>query len=125
MTDTDATKEVDHATAHDEKVTPLVLIKYVLSCALLTFSIVIVGALMFTGNTRISSETNPWVCLLVCVSYYCAALLFLLPSYQVLVFDLATTTTLTKFSNLVTATVSTPPSFLLYTGLGRHLAYDD
>ena len=91
MTDTDATKEVDHATAHDEKVTPLVLIKYVLSCALLTFSIVIVGALMFTGNTRISSETNPWVCLLVCVSYYCAALLFLLPSYQVLVFALATT----------------------------------
>ena len=68
MTDTEATKEVDHATGHDEKMTPLVLTKYVLSCALLTFSIVIVGALMFTGNTRISSETNPWVCLLVCVS---------------------------------------------------------
>ena len=93
MTDTDATKEVDHATAHDEKVTPLVLIKYVLSCALLTFSIVIVGALMFTGNTRISSETNPWVCLLVCVSYLVIVLRCCFSCHRIkyLFFDLATT----------------------------------
>jgi hypothetical protein len=51
------------------------------------------------------------------LSSYCAALRFL-PSYRALVFA-------TKISNLVTATVSTPPSFLLHTGLGRHLAYDD
>jgi hypothetical protein len=69
MTDTEAIKEeVDHASGHDEKMTPLVLTKYVLSVGILIFSIVLVGALMFTGNTRISSETNPWVCLLVCVS---------------------------------------------------------
>jgi hypothetical protein len=63
-------KHDDAANVHDEKMTPLVLIKYVLSVAILIFSIVLVGALMFTGNTRISSETNPWVCLLVCVSSF-------------------------------------------------------
>lgn len=68
MTDTEVSKDVDHENVHDEKMTPLVLIKYVLSVAILCFSIVIVGALIFTGNTRISSETNSWVCVLVCVS---------------------------------------------------------
>ncbi len=53
---------------HTVQLTPLVMAKYTLSCVLLCFSIVLVGALMFTGNTRVSSETNPYVCVLVCVS---------------------------------------------------------
>ena len=70
MTDTEVVKvpEADYDNKHDVALTPLTLIKYVLSIALLSFSIVIVGALMFTGNTRVSNETNPWVCILVCVS---------------------------------------------------------
>ena len=68
MTDTEESKEVNHSTGHDEKLTPLVLFKYVASIGILCFSIVLVGALIFTGNTRISSETNPWVCVLVCAS---------------------------------------------------------
>jgi hypothetical protein len=66
MTDTE--NKSSYEDAHDVKLTPLVLAKYILSVGLLIFSIVLVGALMFTGNTRVSSETNPWVCLLVCVS---------------------------------------------------------
>jgi hypothetical protein len=62
--------ESNHDNSHDVALTPLTLIKYVLSVALLCFSIVIVGALMFTGNTRVSKETNPWVSLVVCVSSY-------------------------------------------------------
>jgi hypothetical protein len=64
----DVVKHDDAENVHDEKMTPLVLIKYVLSVAILIFSIVLVGALMFTGNTRIASETSPWVSLIVCVS---------------------------------------------------------
>ena len=54
---------------HDEKITPLTLFKYVASVGILIFSIILVGALMFTGNTRVSNETNPFVCLIVCVSH--------------------------------------------------------
>ena len=57
-----------HEDVHDVKLTPLLLFKYILSVGVLIFSIILVGALMFTGNTRVSKETNPWVCLLVCVS---------------------------------------------------------
>lgn len=60
--------EGDYDNKHDVALTPLTLTKYFLSIVLLCFSIAIVGALMFTGNTRVSSETNPWVSLLVCVS---------------------------------------------------------
>ena len=58
----------DAANLHDEKLTPLTLIKYVCSIGILIFSIVLVGALMFTRNTRVSMEANPYVCVVVCVS---------------------------------------------------------
>jgi hypothetical protein len=60
--------KASHEDAHDVKLTPLLLAKYILSVGMLIFSIILVGALMFTGNTRVSRETNPWVCLVVCVS---------------------------------------------------------
>ena len=65
---TDVEVEKDNSNLHDEKITPLVIIKYIGSIGILIFSIILVGALMFTGNTRVSSETNPWVCLITCVS---------------------------------------------------------
>jgi hypothetical protein len=58
----------DAANLHDQKLTPLTLIKYFASISILIFSIVLVGALMFTRNTRVSREANPYVCVLVCVS---------------------------------------------------------
>ena len=58
----------DAANLHDQKLTHLTLIKYVASISILIFSIVLVGALMFTRNTRVSREANPYVCVLVCVS---------------------------------------------------------
>lgn len=68
MTTTEVIKpEGDYDNKHDVALTPLTLIKYVGSVGLLCFSIVLVGALMFTGNTRVSSETNPWVSLIVCI----------------------------------------------------------
>ena len=63
-------KESAHESAHDVALTPFTIFRYVASIALLIFSIVIVGALMFTGNTRVAKETNPWVALIVCVSIY-------------------------------------------------------
>jgi hypothetical protein len=65
---TDSVDKSSYEDVHTVQLTPLVLAKYILSVVLLIFSIILVGALMFTGNTRVSSETNPWVCLLVCVS---------------------------------------------------------
>jgi len=61
-------KESAHESAHDVALTPFTIFRYVASIALLIFSIIIVGALMFTGNTRVAKETNPWVALIVCVS---------------------------------------------------------
>lgn len=58
----------EHANAHDMPMTPTVIIRQVLSLALCIFSVTIVGALIFTGNTRVAQETNPWVALIVCVS---------------------------------------------------------
>ena len=70
MTDIDVdTAKADAANLHDEKITPLTVVKYIGSIGILIFSIILVGALMFTGNTRVSKETNPWVCLIVCVSH--------------------------------------------------------
>lgn len=57
----------DAAGAHDVKLTPFTLFRYVASIALLIFSIIIVGALMFTGNTRVAEEANPAVALIVCI----------------------------------------------------------
>jgi hypothetical protein len=59
------------ANLHDQKLTPLTCIKYVASIGILIFSIVLVGALMFARNTRVSREANPYVCVLVCVSTLC------------------------------------------------------
>ena len=59
------------ANLHDQKLTPLTRIKYVASIDILIFSIVLVGALMFARNTRVSREANPYVCVLVCVSTLC------------------------------------------------------
>ena len=56
------------AESHDVKLTPFTILRYIASIGMLIFSIVIVGALMFTGNTRVAKETNPWVSLIVCVS---------------------------------------------------------
>ena len=61
-------KESAHESAHDVALTPFTIFRYVASIGLLIFSIIIVGALMFTGNTRVAKETNPWVALIVCVS---------------------------------------------------------
>jgi hypothetical protein len=70
--------KVDAANLHDEKITPLLIVKYIGSIGILIFSIILVGALMFTGNTRVSNETNPWVCLLVCVSHTLVPVFFVL-----------------------------------------------
>ena len=56
------------ASAHDVKLTPFTIFRYIASLGLLIFSIIIVVALIFTGNTRVAAETNPWVALIVCVS---------------------------------------------------------
>ena len=54
--------------SHDIELTPFTIFRYVASIGLLIFSIIIVGALMFTGNTRVADEANPWVAVIVCVS---------------------------------------------------------
>ena len=64
--DHDNSKDVDNS--HDVELTPFTLLRYAISIGLLIFSIILVGALMFTGNTRVSKETNPWVAVVVCVS---------------------------------------------------------
>jgi len=51
--------------SHDIKITPFLAIKYVGSLALLAFSIAMVVALIFTGNTRVANEANPAVALIV------------------------------------------------------------
>jgi len=51
----------------DEKLTPFTIFRYVASIALLIFSIIIVGALMFTKNTKVASETSPAVAVIVCI----------------------------------------------------------
>ncbi|KAL7529108.1 hypothetical protein ACHAXR_002795, partial [Thalassiosira sp. AJA248-18] len=63
----DPSKVEEAAAAHDAKLTPFTIFRYVASIGLLIFSIIIVGALMFTGNTRVASETNPWVAIIVCI----------------------------------------------------------
>jgi len=53
--------------SHDIELTPFTIFRYVASIAMLIFSIIIVAALMFTGNTRVASETHPAVALIVCI----------------------------------------------------------
>jgi hypothetical protein len=54
--------------SHDIELTPFNVVRYALSIGLLIFSIILVGALMFTGNTRVADEAGPWVAIIVCVS---------------------------------------------------------
>ena len=90
MTDIDVdTAKADAANLHDEKVTPLTIVKYIGSIGILIFSIILVGALMFTGNTRVSNETNPWVCLLVCVSHTLVPGVFFVLSNSILTINFA------------------------------------
>ena len=56
------------ADAHDIALTPFTVFRYVASIGLLIFSIIIVGALIFTGNTRVANDASPWVAVIVCVS---------------------------------------------------------
>ena len=67
MSETD-TRKANAADSHDIALTPLTIIRYLASIGLLIFSIIIVGALMFTGNTRVAKDASPWVALIVCVS---------------------------------------------------------
>jgi len=66
MSDDDVHKD-SHAESHDVPLTPFNIVRYIISLGLLVFSIVIVGALIFTGNTRVAKETNSWVALIVCI----------------------------------------------------------
>ena len=69
----DTTKAINDS--HDVELTLSTLLRYAILVGLLIFSIILVGALMFTGNTRVSEETNPWVAVVVCVSRRCIVLL--------------------------------------------------
>ncbi|EJK74086.1 hypothetical protein THAOC_04260, partial [Thalassiosira oceanica] len=60
-------KSDNHADAHDVKLTPLLAFKYVASLGLMVFSMVLVGALIFTKNTRVAQEASPWVSLIVLI----------------------------------------------------------
>jgi hypothetical protein len=52
MTDAELAKqESTHADSHDVKLTPFTIFRYTYSVILLIFCIVLVVALMFTGNT--------------------------------------------------------------------------
>ena len=65
MSDTDKANAAD---SHDIALTPFTILRYGASIGLLIFSIVIVAALIFTGNTRVAKDANPAVALIVCVS---------------------------------------------------------
>ena len=66
-------KSDDHAGAHDVKLTPVLAFKYVASLGLMVFSMILVGALIFTENTRVAKEASPWVSLIVLVSFRTSA----------------------------------------------------
>ena len=58
-------KTADEDDDSDDKLTPVGLIKYICSLALLSFSIVITGVLIFNQNTSLSDSTNPWIAICV------------------------------------------------------------
>ena len=62
---TPTVKHDDQVDNHGVKLTPFTLLCYTLSVVLLAFSIAIVIALIFTGNTRVARDANPWVALSV------------------------------------------------------------
>ncbi len=78
----------EHANAHDMPMTPSVIIRQVVSLGLVVFSVTIVVALMFTGNTRVADATNPWVALIVCVSVLSAQqVLIVVEAHQIRMFS--------------------------------------
>ena len=67
MTDAEVTKQESHADSHDVKLTPFTIFRYTYSVILLCFCIVLVVALMFTGNTKLAADASPWAALIVCI----------------------------------------------------------
>jgi silicon transporter len=67
MTDVELSKKEELADAHDIVLTPFTIFRYTYSVILLAFSIVLVIALMFTGNTKLAADASPWAALIVCV----------------------------------------------------------
>lgn len=66
-TTSEVVKSDAHDSSHDVKLTPLLAFKYVASLGLMVFSMVLVGALIFTENTRVAKEASPWVSLIVLI----------------------------------------------------------
>lgn len=58
---------------HDDDLTPLNIIKYIFSVAVLVFSIVITISLIFNKSTKLSSGVSPWLAL----SVLCGAIIWL------------------------------------------------
>lgn len=73
MSAEEATKSASHEDMHDEKVTPLTIIKYVYSVGLLIFSVIIIMAAIFNEETKLSADVNPWLAFFV----FWAAILWL------------------------------------------------
>jgi hypothetical protein len=67
------TPDDDYSRDHDDRITPLAVIKYTLSLALLLFSVVVTVSLIFKGGTKLSSDASPW--LAICV--LCLAIIWL------------------------------------------------
>ena len=63
-------KEDEYRHLHDPHITPLTIFTQLCSAVLLVFSIIIVVAMVFTGNTHVAQVSNPWVALIVGVSNF-------------------------------------------------------
>ena len=63
MSADDAAKSQSHEDVHDEKVTPLTLIKYTYSVGLLIFSVIIIMAAIFNEETKLLADVSPWLTL--------------------------------------------------------------
>mmetsp|Transcript_1438 Transcript_1438/g.3111 ORF Transcript_1438/g.3111 Transcript_1438/m.3111 type:complete len:166 (+) Transcript_1438:171-668(+) len=61
------------STHGDDALTPLTVTKYLLSLALLLFSIVVTVSLILSKSTKLSSDVSPWLALCV----LCGAILWL------------------------------------------------
>ena len=65
MSADDAAKSQSHEDAHDEKITPLTLVKYTISVGLLIFSVIIIMAAIFNEETKLSADVSPWLAVVV------------------------------------------------------------
>jgi hypothetical protein len=57
--------DVEHEHGNGDDITPLNIIKYIISLAILVFSIVITISLIFNKSTNLSSDVSPWLALCV------------------------------------------------------------